>query len=255
MKKHIFWFMGFIFFLGTSGFCAEISIRVPEGSEYAPFFIRDKGGRWKGLSIELVEALLVEAGQVSVYVPMPFARGLKSMKNGTIDMMLNMTITEDRKKFMFFIGPQLDETIYLVIRNDADFSIASLDDLKKLPKAIGVERGKVYSKTFEKKRAVDKVFKNHLEEVNEVDLNERKLEAGRISGFIGFGYNVLYQINNNPHYKNFTVHPFKINQDNVYFGFSKKNFSKDRLGIFQQAYDRANRKGEFEKIKKQYRIH
>ena len=123
-----------------------------------------------------------------------------------------------------------------------------------MPKPVGVERGKVYAKDFEKKRAEDEVFKNHLDEVTEIDTNERKLAAGRISGFLGYGYNVFYQITTNPLYKDFTVHPFTISQDWVYFGFSKISVSKERLRELQEAYERANQKGVFEKIRRKYRI-
>jgi len=144
-------------------------------------------------------------------------------------MMLNMSITDERSNYINFIGPQLDETVVLVIKKGDNFKIESLDDLKKLPKGIGVDRGRVYGKAFEKKRATDKELKNCLDEVAEVDTNEKKLTAGRISVFLGFGYSVFYQIKTNPLYKDFTVHPFVVNQDWVYFGFSKKAVPPNQL--------------------------
>lgn len=253
MKKHIFLIIGFFLFAHNC-FSTEITIRVPEGNEYAPFFYQDSSGKWQGLSIELAEALLEETGHTPRYIKMPFSRGLQCTQNGCIDLVLNITITEARKKFLHFIGPQLDETIHLVIKKESKFSITSLDDLKKLPHPIGIERKKFYSKKFDKKRKTDTNFENILDTVNEVDLNEKKLEAGRISGFLGFGYNVFYQIKNNPLYRNFTIHPFIIKQDYVYFGFSKKNFTQKQLDIFREGYVRAAHKGTFEKIKNKYRI-
>jgi len=176
------------------------------------------------------------------------------MQEGKIDMMLNMTITEERKPFMNFIGPQLDETVVLVIKKESDFKIESLDDLKKLPKPIGVERKRVYGKAFEEKRAADEVLRSKLKEVTEVDTNEKMLEGGRISGFLGYGYSTFYQIKTNPLYKNFKVHPFVVSQDWVHFGFSKKAVSADQLQKFQDAYDRAKQKGTFETIRQRYII-
>ncbi len=254
VRKTIFVIAGMIFLFAHSGFGAEISIRVPEGKAYAPFFIQDENNKWKGLSIELVEALLRETGHTPKYVPLPFARGLRYVRFGQADMMLNMTVTEERKEFMHFVGPQLDETILLVVKKGSNLPITSLNDFKKMPKPIGIELGKVYSKNFEEKRATDEEFENILEMVNEVDSNEKKLDGSRISGFLGFGYNVFYQIKTNPLYRNFMVHPFIINRDYVYFGFSKKRFSEKQLYLFQEAYDRAVKNGEFEKIKNRYRI-
>jgi len=254
MKK-IALFIGIIVFLMVNtGFCDEVTIRVPEGNTYPPFFMQDEKGKWGGLSIELVEALLKEAGYTPNYKPLPFARAITYMQEGKIDMMLNMTITDERKAFINFIGPQLDETVVLVIRKDSDFTITSLDDLKKLPKPIGVERGRVYGKAFEEKRAADDALKSRLSEVTEVDSNEKLLESGRISGFLGYGYNTFYQIKTNPLYKNFKAHPFVISQDWVYFGFSKKSVPADRLQKFQEAYDSAKQKGVFEAIRQKYLV-
>lgn len=254
MRKTIFFIAWMIFVFAHNGFGAEISIRVPEDNAYAPFFLQGEKSKWKGLSIELVEALLRETGHTPKYVQLPFSRGLQYIRYGKADIMLNMTVTDERKEFMHFIGPQLDETILLVVKKGSNLPITSLNDLKKMPKPIGIELGKVYSKNFEEKRVVDKEFENILEMVNEVNLNEKKLEGGRISGFLGFGYNVFYQIKTNPLYRNFMVHPFVINRDYVYFGFSKKSFSEKQLHLFQEAYERVVKDGEFEKIKSRYRL-
>ena len=252
MKKIALLIIMMVLLVVSTGFSKEIIVRVSEGNTYPPFFIQDENGKWGGLSIELVEALLKEAGYSPHYKPLPFARALNSMQKGTIDMMLNMSITEKRKAFMNFIGPQLDETVVLVVRKNSNFNITSLDDLKKLPKAIGIERGRVYGKVFEKKRTTDEAFKHKLKIVTEVDTNEKLLAAGRISAFPGYAYNTFYQLKTNPLYKNFKTHPFIISQDWIYFGFSKKSVPADQLQKFQDAYDSARKKGVFESIRQKY---
>jgi len=254
MKKIVLLTLVAVLLIVNTGFSGEVTVRVPDGDTYHPFFTQDEKGTWGGLSIELVEALLKESGDTPVYKPLPFARALTYMQEGKIDIMLNMTITEERKSFMNFIGPQLDETIVLVVKKDSDFSITSIDDLKKLPKSIGIERGRLYGKAFEAKRAEDEALKDKLKEVTEVDSNEKLLDAGRISGFLGYGYNTFYQIKNDPLYKNFKVHPFVISQDWVSFGFSKKSVPADQLQKFQNAYDRAKQKGVFEAIRQRYLV-
>ena len=232
----------FLMLAGT-GLTCEIRIRVPEGNTYVPFYIQDAAGTWGGLSIEMNEALLKEAGCTPVYLSLPFARALQYLQSGEIDMMPNMSITEDRKAFLHFIGPELDETVLLVTRKDTRYEINAIEDLMKLPMLIGVERGKVYGREFETRRADDPVFRSRLEEVNEVNLNERKLAMGHISGFLGFGYNVMHQMRTNPLYKDFVIHPFVINKDWVYFGLSKKSVSPDLLEKTAERLRSGDRKG------------
>ncbi len=242
---------GLLNFTGNA-FSNEMMVRVPAGNGYPPFFEQDKNDTWGGLSIELVEVLLTEAGYKSVYVHLPFPRAIKYMKDGQINIMLNLSITEERKKFIYFIGPQLDETVVLIVKKDTDFNITSLEDFKKLPKPIGIERKKVYGQIFEKKRKEDKNFNAILHEVTEVSLNEIKLERNRLSGFLGYGYNSYYRIKTDPSYKDFKVHPFTINSDWVYFGFSKKSISTETLSVFSDAYERAKKDDLFEKVRQKY---
>jgi ABC-type amino acid transport substrate-binding protein len=238
---------------GTAAAC-ELRIRVPEDNSYAPFYIRDNSGSWRGLSIELTETLLSETGCVPVYVPLPFSRGIQSLKTGDIDLMPNMSITEERREFISFIGPQLDETVLLVTRSDMPLSVASLDDFKKLPMPIGIDRHKVYGDAFERKRRSDPDFSSRLEVADDVDFNAKKLALGRLSGFLGFGYNVMHQIRTNPLFRDFTINPFTVNQDWVYFGLSKKSVSPELLAGLQIAYERTKREGRFETIRRKYLI-
>ncbi len=251
MKKIAALTIVIIFGFVCIGFACELIVRVTEGS-YAPFFIKENG-RYSGLSIELTEALFKEAGCKAIYKPFPFKRSLAYIKHGEIHLMLNLTVTEEREAYTRFIGPQLDETVVLVIHKDSRFNIASLEDMKKLPKSIGVEIGKVYGKEFEDKRKHDIEFRSKIEIVTDVAFNVRKLQRNRLSGFLGYGYNVYYKIKKDPEYKNFVVHPYIVNQNWVHFGFSKKSVSEDMIKKLQEAYNRATRKGVFKKIKQQYR--
>lgn len=235
------------------GYPCELIVRVPMGNTYLPFFEQGPDGKWSGLSIETAEALVKEAGCQPVYKSLPFPRALEDIKKGKIHLMLNLTATDERAEFTHFIGPQLDETVVLVVRKDAVPNIGSLEDLKLLPKSIGIERGKVYGKAFEEKRKMDAEFRKKLEEVTDVNLLELMLGKRRISGFLGYGYNVFYRLKTDPAYSDFTVHPYPINQDWVYYGFSKQAVSADLLKRLQSAYDRLTKKGVLEEIRQRYR--
>lgn len=255
MRKTLCCLVGMItVMLGAAVFSQEITVRVPVGNTYPPFFIQDESGAWGGLAVELAERLLAEAGMTPVYMPLPFPRALAYLREGQLDMMLNLSITPERKEYIAFIGPQLDEIVVVVVRKETDFTLTSLDDFTHLPGPVGVERGKVYGKEFHEKRLHDNAFAGCLDEVTEVNLNEVKLEKGRLSAFLGYGYNTYYRIRTDPLYKNFKVHPFVVNTDWVYFGFSRKSVNSDTLSRLGRAYDQIVHKGEFEKIRQKYII-
>jgi polar amino acid transport system substrate-binding protein len=252
-QRKLFFLLALLFLIPVETVrSCEIRVWVPEGNIYPPFYLQDSSGNRQGLGFELTEVLLREAGCTPVYVALPFARAIIYLKEGKIDLLPNLTVTDERKAFADFIGPQLDETVLLVVQKNSAFAIETLDDFKNLPLSIGVDRGKVYGKAFEKKRSIDPDFRNKLDVVNEIDLNEKKLAIGRISGFLGFGYTTLYQMRTNPLYQDFAIHPFVVNRDWVYYGLSKKSIAPDILKKFQEAFGRATEKGSFEAVRKKY---
>lgn len=238
--------------ISTTCLSRELTIRVTDDA-YAPYFFKHENNAYHGLSIELARALLDEANFRFCFVPMPFSRSLKYMKVGKIDMMLNLTITEERAGYIHFIGPQLDETVMMVIPKDLPVAINSLDDIKMFEKPIGIERGKVYGPAFEEKRRTDPGFEKMIEVVNALEINETKLAKGRITGFLGYGYSISHRLKTNPSYKNFSVHPYVFHRSWVYFGFSKKSVSKGMLQELQGAYDRIDKKQVLGKIRNRYR--
>ena len=235
-------------------FAEELIIRVPH-DDYPPFFMTSKTGKKVGLSIELSNVLLEKTGIKVKYMALPFPRGLWYLKTGEIHMMLNLSIKKDRAEYINFLGPQLDETVVLVVLKNSNIKIKSCDDFKKLSKPIGIERKKYYGKKFDHKFKTDKIFKKNIEVVNDVIANERKLSMDRISGFLGYGYNIYFRFKKANLYKKFKIHPLVLHRDFVYFGFSKKSVPDYLLKILQKAFEKSVKSGAFEKIKRRYRVY
>ncbi len=255
MIKYLLTILIFLLTGLCSGFSEELIVRVPDNNEYPPFFSIDRKGKRSGLSIELAEVLLKGAGYKPKYQSLPFARGLWYLESGEVHLMLNLSIKKERAEYINFIGPQLDETVVLVVLKGSNHKIKTIDDFKRLNKPIGIVRKKYYGKAFEEKYNNDDYFKGNIELVTDIVTNERKLMFKRLSGFLGYGYNIYYRFKTSPIYKNFEVHKMIIKQDWIYYGFSKKSVSKEMLKKLQKSYDKASKNGSFERIKKRYRLY
>lgn len=240
--------------LAKDVFAEELVIRVPH-DDYPPFFMTSKTGKKVGLSIELSDALLEKTGIKVKYMALPFVRGLWYLKTGEIHMMLNLSIKKDRAEYINFVGPQLDETVLLVVLKNSNLKINNCNDFKKLSKPIGIERKKYYGEKFEHIYKTDNLFKKNIEVVTDVAANEKKLSMGRISGFLGYGYNIYFRFKKDPLYKKFKIHPVLIHRDFVYFGFSKKSVPDYLLKILQKTFAKSVKRGAFEKIKRRYRVY
>ena len=231
---------------------ADCTLRV-RVSDFQPQYYQDADGTWHGMSIEFAEVLLGEAGCTPIYLKRPWERSFELLKSGDLDLMLNLSITPEREQFLHFIGPQRDESIMLVVKRNTDYQIHSLDDLKKLPRGIGFESGSFYGDAFTAKFNSDPAFAAKFEAVPRAEQNIHKLRSNRISAFLGDAYSVTYRIRKDKLYQDAKLLPYPINQDWVYFGFSKQSVSAELLARLQRAFDQAQAEGRFERILQRYR--
>jgi len=222
-------------------------------ADYKPYHYLNDQKEYVGLNIDMVKVLMEEANCTVTYHDVPWKRALSMMESGELDFMVNMSITEERSKYINFIGPQMDESVVLVVRNDFNHKLASLEDLKDLPHGIGIETGLFYGVEFDEKIKSDLKFRNKVETVHDINFNFRKLKFSRISGWITDKYYALHQIKTDTEYSDFKVYPnFYINRSKVYYGFSKESVGQELLFRLKAAYQRATKAGRFSKVLSQY---
>jgi polar amino acid transport system substrate-binding protein len=241
-------FMVLFVFASTPFVNAETCVLKVRVTNIPPLYFQNKTGEWTGLTVDLAKVLLNEAGCKGNFEAIPWERSLKLMKIGKLDMMMNLSITEKRKEFIHFIGPQIYETVQLVLREEIDIDIQSLDDIKKVPGKIGYQSRTFYGKAFEEKLRTDPVFKSKFEILFSDQLNLRKLSMGRIVGTLGQNYGGVSAKREFREGNGYKIHPFIIHQNWVYFGFSKKSVSNEMLDRLEKAYKIAKTKGNFQRV-------
>lgn len=146
----------------------------------------------------------------------------------------------------------LDERQVMIVKRDSQYAIASLDDVKKLSKRIGIQRGVFYGDGFMNKLKTDQQFRDQFE-YGDSDSSSEKLKKGRILGMIHNQYTAAYRVEHVFSKGVFKQHPYIFYQNNVYFGFSKKGVGAAIRKRFEQAFLRLSSRGTLEKIALKYR--
>ncbi|MGL1891834.1 MAG: ABC transporter substrate-binding protein [Spirochaetaceae bacterium] len=243
--------ISFVFYLMTT-FCfsqSEIIFRVSEHPPY--YFLED--GKWTGLSVELINILLIEAGYSITYKNIPWKRALVDIKLGNIDAMANLSITEEREEFIHFIGPQMDESMVLFLPQKSEYTITNFDDIKKISGKIGIQLGVYYGEEFSKKFDSDLEFQKKFVIIKDGSMYGVLYKNSRLIGFIINRYVFYYNQFLNDEYKDLKEHSFVINEDLIYFGFSKNNFSEDEIIKLQKVHNKIMQRGDYKKILNKYR--
>ncbi|HHQ4509388.1 TPA: substrate-binding periplasmic protein [Aeromonas hydrophila] len=121
-------------------------------SSWHPFSFRDERQQLQGLDIDLLEAIFNQAGFHANYSEMPWARVLRELEFGTIQLTMSANQTAERDLYARFTLPyRNEETVLLIRRQDKGRwqEITQLSDLLSRPDfTIGLLRDFDYGTDF-----------------------------------------------------------------------------------------------------------
>lgn len=239
----------FITVLMASVVHAECTITFRQ-TEAFPFHFKNKQGQWSGIFTDQARAITREAGCTIKNRDIPWARALILMETGQLDMMGWMSITEERKKFLNFIGPHFFEVLKIVVREDSNYNITRHEDLFSLEKPIGLIRDAWYGEKLSLllKKETNKRKIRWVSGSEEAFLMD-SIRLNRLSAYVtaevpGILASKLYD--------GLKFHRFVVNNDPVYFGLSKKTVSPSQFKKLQKAFDIVKNRGEIKEILTKY---
>ncbi|NQZ88204.1 MAG: transporter substrate-binding domain-containing protein [Saccharospirillaceae bacterium] len=202
-----------------------------------------KDNVWTGLDIKYGSALVENAGCTLTTIEAPWARGLKMLKTGEVDLMLNMSKNKLREEYYHFIGPLRIERIRLVSKKNSLSLIHSWEQLKRLDAILVLQRGSYFGKKFEGILDNNIKLKTKLRELADNDIGIKFLNTGRVDALV---VDEIFIDNLPNEIKNLLdIHPLIINSDPIYYAFSKVNFDNVRIKKLQEAYNLLSKSPEF----------
>ena len=209
----------------------SLDVRVHD----VPPLYYQEDGKWKGVSIELLEALLAEAECKPNYTLVPWKRSLRSMESGRIDVMMNISHSPERAKYMHYVGPVQTEVTVLIVNDDFNYKIESFDDIKNLPGKIVYESGNYYGAAFADKYANDPEFRAKFIQVTHNADIPNMLKAGRAIAELDTLEIALYNVKYNVGYSNMKLYDFGLISAPTFFVFSKASVDQNLILKLQEA--------------------
>ena len=118
-------------------------------AKYAPFSM-EVDGKYKGIDVELLDAIAKAEGIDYELKPMDFSGIIPGLVSGQIDgAIAGMNITDERKKTVDFSDGYIQSGLAVIVNKD-DTAIKSLDDLKG--KTAAVKKGTTGAKFAEENK-------------------------------------------------------------------------------------------------------
>jgi polar amino acid transport system substrate-binding protein len=137
---------------------------------WPPFIDPDSPGQ--GLSLEIARAAFATQGYVLEMEFVPWARAEAAARDGQIDILPDIWMTEERKREFVFSDPYAANEVKFILKKGSGFEYKGMDSLTG--KLVGVVRGYGYNDAFKKASNFKK------EEAPDVLTNIKKLVAGRL---------------------------------------------------------------------------
>ncbi len=217
-----------LFFFSFYPFSATASEKILSRVGEAPPFSFNVDGVYKGINIELYNALVETAGLTVEQKSMPWSRSIKNLADGKMHLMAFLTPSDDRDKVMHFIGPHSVEEFSLFInRKYSKTNIDSLDAMIALSKKTGLKFGLqqdyLVSEAFHQRYRSDSSLRQAMEiHVGGLQFL-RMVHMGRMIGLLEPRTETSYRIRENPsEFSNVVFSGFSISKNDVFFGVSKK---------------------------------
>ena len=248
MKRPIFivLLMFFSFFHLPTSAEEKNTLVVAIGSDGAPPWEIINPESITGIDIEIINRIGVKLGMPISYRRYPFARCIKNMEEGTVDLMAYLSFKEERTSFMRYIQPAYMNGVkaFFVLKDNGK-KIAKYEDLFGL--TVGVIRGTKHHKQFDTDQRI-----NHIE-VTSTEQMLSMLLLKRLDAVIDNDTGGLYHINRLGLNDKIAMAEYTIVlKNNGYFAFSKNSKHLDKADAFELALKEMQKNGEIERIVQQF---
>ncbi len=156
-------------------------------TEELPPYNMTQGGQITGMSTEVVQAVMKEAGQRAPIHSMPWARAYDIALNEENVLIYSIARTPQREKLFKWVGVVAPTHWYLYARVDGIGPLRHLDDARRFQIAtVNEDAGEQYllGRGF--------VIGKNLQSSSRYELNYEKLKAGRVDLWIANEMNATY---------------------------------------------------------------
>lgn len=218
-------------------------------TSWQPYHYASPNGGMAGIDYELVTEAVRRMGCTIVWKEMPRNRAMTLVREGRLDGVAGVTLTEERQGYARFSRHlRLGRNILLVRRGYGDsLTFRTLDGLADSSFRLGVVPGAQYSQTYERLLAEGRLDDNNIQ-VSTLDGAVTMLVRGRIDGFITGELVARQLVAEMGVDDQVEVHPTPIENATAYVMFSRRSVAPDIVERFNAALDTMDADGTSDRL-------
>ncbi|MEW6993628.1 substrate-binding periplasmic protein [Colwelliaceae bacterium MEBiC 14330] len=234
-------------------FSHELIIGINERDIYR---YKNEQGEWVGKDIELIKAVFRRTPFDYRIVAMPWARVIKQLEVGAIDMTVAATAFAERKEFALFTKNNFRYSHHMlfVSKNKLHLfdKVRELKDLAETDVIIAALRGAIFYDSYPE-LLQNEQFASRIVYISDDQNMSNFVLKGRADGYIESEIEGMHYLSSQPAYRKNIVPLFRITSDEQAGSkmmFSKTRISTEQVAIFDSALKALHESGEYEEISK-----
>lgn len=235
------------------GWAAECELRV--GWEpYAPYTFADENGGATGADIDLIAAIADEIGCSTMPVELPWARIVKEVEQGTLDVSTSTSQTPERSKWARFSEPYREAQVAIYVRRGETerFDLKSITDVPAQEMRLGVIVDYYYGDAVAEAVSKPEVVA-WIDGAPDYPTNIRKLVNGRIEGFLAEDVAVMdTELERMGMSDQVERYPLDIQGEKLRFMFSRETVAPEMVDEVDATLERMRADGRLDSIIKAY---
>ncbi len=204
----------------------------------------------EGLNVQMIQALAAQVGCTVRFVHSPWARALKLLQQGEIDVVSQLTYNQTRAKAIAFIGPHHQERLWLIADPTKVPPLRQLADLPQWPASmvVAVLNGGYFGPQLQQLRD-DPVLQRRFYPVVSNQDKLALLESGRVQAVLEEEFAWYWRVKDKTTgYKPLLL----VHADPVYFGFSRVSVGPAQLSKLAIAWQQLYDNGRLQQIRDRY---
>lgn len=208
----------FLFFVHLSAQSCVLRVHV---NDFPPYSYKAEE-QWQGSRVVLSKRLANKLQCDVEFLELTWARALAMMQSGELDLMFNLTVTEERQQFIWFTLPHHHERLVFATTLTEWQHTNTISSLKQFPGIIAVTQGSFMGQEFmamlQKPSFIRRVVAvSQRKAKNELVLKDRAQGLVEDYDFLKFA------IANYPAYDNLQITPLVLSEQDVSAGLSMKS--------------------------------
>jgi ABC-type amino acid transport substrate-binding protein len=224
-------------------------LRFALDTPFPPHIILDEAEP-HGLNVRMLQALAAEVGCELRLVKSPWARALKLMQQGEIEVISQLSYNPERGKDLYFIGPHHQERMWLIADPTTQPALQQLADLQHWPAGwlLAMLNGGYFGEQFRQLQS-DVHFKRHLLPILSNQDKLALLNSGRVQAVLEEELAWRWRVRQQPS-------PYQlmllVHDNPVYFGFSRRSVSPQLAASLASGWQRLYQQGQLQQIRQHY---